>query len=115
MLGIVSNLPVALQARVAQNGRTMKYMTDASLADLALELRQKGIDCETCHKLMRGNEESQIKITDGEIAQFVREAEGSLTLIVMDHDLAEHCKFGKLPHIRVQDAVADYLIRTQPT
>jgi hypothetical protein len=30
---------------------------------------------------------------------------------VMDHDLAEHCKFGKLPHIRVQDAVADHILR----
>ena len=89
----------------------MKYMTDASLADLALELRQKGIDCQTCHKLMRNTEDSRIPIPDGEIAQFLREAKGSITLIVMDHDLAEHCKFGKLPHIRVQDTVADYILR----
>ncbi len=86
-------------------------MTDASLADIAPELRQKGIDCETCHKLMRGTEDSRIKIPDGEIAQFIRDAGGSLTLIVMDHNLAEHCKFGKLPHIRVQDAVAEHLLR----
>lgn len=91
----------------------MKYMTDASLADLAPELRQKGIDCETCHKLMRNTEHSQIKIPDGEIAQFIREAGGSITLIVMDHDLAEHCKYGNLPHVRVQDVVADFILRSQ--
>jgi hypothetical protein len=88
-------------------------MTDASLADIAPELRQKGIDCQTCHKLMRNTEDSRIQIPDGEIAQFLREAKGSVTLIVMDHDLAEHCKFGKLPHLRVQEAVADYIIRNR--
>ncbi|TMI22079.1 hypothetical protein E6H31_03305 [Candidatus Bathyarchaeota archaeon] len=89
----------------------MRYMTDASLADMALELRQKGIDCQTCHKLLRNTEDSRIHIPDGEIAQFLREANGSITLIVMDHDLAEHCKFGKLLHIRVQDTVADCILR----
>src|SRR5438309_8882687 len=106
------NLPVSLQAS-AEKSILMRYMTDASLADMATELRQKGIDCETCHMLMRNNELSQVKIPDGEIAQFIREAQGGITLIVMDHDLAEHCKFGKLPHIRVQDAVADYILRNQ--
>ena len=81
------------------------------LADMNPELRQKGIDCQTCHKLMRNTEDSRIKIPDGEIAEFARHAGRSLTLIVMDHDLAEHCKFGKLPHIRVQDAVAEYILR----
>ena len=88
-------------------------MTDASLADMAQELREKGVDCETCHKLMRNTEDSRVKIPDGEIAQFIREAKGTITLIVMDHDLAEHCKFGKLLHIRVQDTVADYILRNQ--
>ncbi len=92
----------------------MRYMTDASLADMAHELRQKGIDCQTCHKLLRNTEDSRIPIPDGEIAEFLREAQGSITLIVMDHDLAEHCKFGKLPHIRVQDAVAEFIIRNLP-
>jgi len=91
----------------------MRYMTDANLADIAPELREKGIDCQTCHKLMRNNETSQVSIPDGEVAQFIREAQGAITLIVMDHDLAEHCKFGKLPHIRVQDAVADYILRNR--
>jgi hypothetical protein len=86
-------------------------MTDASLADMARELRQKGIDCQTCHKLIRNTEDSRIPIPDGEIAQFLREARGSITLIVMDRDLAEHCRFGKLPHVRVQDAVADHILR----
>ena len=86
-------------------------MTDASLADLAPELRRRGIDCETCHKLIRGDEHSQERISDGEIVEFLRRATVPLTLIVVDHDLAEHCKFGKLPHIRVQDTVAEYIIR----
>ena len=86
-------------------------MTDASPADMAPELRRKGIDCQICHKLIRNTEDSCIPIPDGEIAQFLREAQGSITLIVMDHDLAEHCKFGKLPHVRVQDAVADHILR----
>jgi len=51
----------------------MKYMTDASLADLAPELRQKGLDCQTCHKLLRNTEDSRIPRPDGEIAQFLRE------------------------------------------
>ena len=107
---LILDLPVGLQAG-AQQIDLMRYMTDASLADMAPELRQKGIDCQTCHKLMRNTEDSRIKIPDGEIAEFVRHAGRSLTLIVMDHDLAEHCKFGKLPHIRVQDAVAEYILR----
>lgn len=88
-------------------------MTDASLADMAHELQQKGIDCQTCHQLMRNTEDSRIPIPDGEIAQFLREAQGSISLIEMDHDLAEHCKFGKLAHIRVQDVVADYILGNQ--
>jgi hypothetical protein len=75
-------------------------MTDASCADIAPELRKRGIDCQTSHTLIHNNEYSQTKIPDGEI-----------TLIVMDKDLAELCKFGKLPHIRIQDAVAEYILR----
>src|SRR3989442_16003246 len=84
----------------------MQYMTEASLKDMAPDLRKKGIDCQTCHKLIHNTEDSRIPIPDGEIVQFLREAKGAITLIVMDHDLAEHCRFGKLPHFRVQDAVA---------
>ena len=72
----------------------MKHVTDASLAHVAPKLRGRDVDCEKVHKLMRNNELSQIKIPDGEIAQFIREAQEAITLIVMDHDLAEHCKFG---------------------
>ena len=60
---------------------------------------------------MRGNEHSQDRISDGEIVEFLRKAGGSLTLIVMDHDLAEHCYHAKVPYIRVQDAVAEYILR----
>jgi hypothetical protein len=90
----------------------MRYMTDASLADMAPELRERGIDCETVHKLMRGNESSQERISDREIAQFLRDSNGAITLIVMDHDLAEHCKHGKLSHVRVQDAVAYHVLNS---
>src|SRR5438309_3979319 len=75
------NLPVSLQAS-AEKSILMRYMTDASLADMAPELRQKGIDCETCHMLMRNTKDSRIKIPDGEIVQFIRDAQGTITLIV---------------------------------
>ena len=86
----------------------MRCVTDASLADMARELRQKGIDCETCHMLMRNTKDSRIKIPDGEIAQFIRDAQGTVTLILMDHDLAEDCKFGRVHH-----AIAGCILRNQ--
>jgi len=42
----------------------MKYMPDTMISGLAKELRKKGIDCETAHKLMRGNEDSRVRILD---------------------------------------------------
>ncbi len=90
-------------------------MTDANLAQVATRLREKGLDCETLHKRMRNNEASQEKIVDGEIVAFLRKAEGSVTLITSDIDLADHCKFGNLPNITVWDAVAEYILRKSGT
>ena len=69
------------------------------------------LDCWTRHNLKVNSEDSRVKIPDGESVQFIREAHASITLIVMDHYLDEHCKFGKLPRVRLQYVVADYMLR----
>lgn len=89
------------------------YMTDAHLSGLAKELRTKGIQCETVHKLMLGNEDSRVKITDPEIVKFLSGKRGSITLITLDNELAEYCSTFGLPCIRVQDLVAAYIGRKQ--
>ena len=48
----------------------MKYMTDANISGLAKELRKKGIDCETVHKLMMNHEDSRVQIKDPQIIKF---------------------------------------------
>ena len=88
----------------------MKYMTDANITHVAPKLRQKGIDCETVHKIMRNNEDSRVQILDGEIVAFLRKAEGTITLIVSENDLADHCKFSDIPHITIWDAVAEHIL-----
>ena len=92
----------------------MKYMTDASLAHVAPKLRDRGIDCDTVHKLMRNNEHSQEHISDGEIVAFLRKASGTITLIVSDIEFADHLKYGNLPHITIWDAVAEYILKSKP-
>ena len=87
----------------------MKYMTDAHLAGLAKELRGKGIDCETVHKLMLGHEDSRESIRDPEIVRFLRTKKGSITLITFDSELAEYCALDGTPCIRIQDVVADFI------
>jgi hypothetical protein len=84
-------------------------MIDARLSGLARELRTKGIDCETVHKLILGNEDSRVKITDPEIVKFLREKRGSVTLITLDNELAEYCATFGVPCIRVQDLVAEHI------
>ena len=91
----------------------MKYMTDANIAHVAPKLRKKGIDCETVHKIMRNNEDSRVQILDGEIVAFLRKAGGTITLIVSENDLADHCKFSDIPHITIWDAVAEQILRTK--
>ena len=90
----------------------VRYMTDAHLSGLARELRDKGVDCQTVHKLMRGNERSQERITDPQIVKFLKEKEGSVTLITLDSELAEYCSTNRIPCIRVQDLVSDYILRS---
>ena len=88
----------------------MKYMTDAHLSGLAKELRAKGIDCETVHKLMAGNEDSRQSIKDPQIIDYLRSKSSSITLITLDTELADYCKIDKIPCIRVQDLVGNYII-----
>ncbi len=92
----------------------MKYMTDANMSGLARELRAREIDCETVHKLILGNEDSRVKITDPEIIRFLRGREKAVTLITLDSELAEYCRIDEIPCIRVQDLVVEY-IRTHKT
>ena len=91
----------------------MKYMTDANIAHVAPKLRKRGIDCETVHKRMRNNEDSRVQILDGEIVAFLRKAEGTITLIASDIDLADHCKYGNIPHVTIWDAVAEHILESK--
>ena len=90
-----------------------RYMTDAHLSGLAKELRQKGVDCETVHSRVLGNERSQERITDPQIVRFLAENRGSVTLITLDSELAEYCGTMGIPCIRVQDLVSDYILRSK--
>ena len=87
----------------------MRYMTDAHLSGLAKELREKGVDCQTVHKLMLGNEDSRVKITDPEIVKFLVSQSGSIALITMDRELVEYCSTFNIPVVRVQDLVSRYI------
>jgi hypothetical protein len=85
--------------------QVMKYMTDANNAGLAKQLREKGVDCETVHKLMLGSEDSRIQILDPAIVKFLLGKKGEITLITFDNELAEYCKEFGVPCIGPLDAV----------
>jgi len=87
----------------------MRYMTDAHLSGLAKELREKGVECETVHRLMLGNEDSRVKITDPEIVKFLAAKNKSISLITLDSELAEYCSTFEIPVIRVQDLVSKHI------
>jgi uncharacterized protein YacL len=76
---------------------------------LAKELRNNGIDCETAHKLILGTEDTRIKISDAKIFDFLRKANGTITLITADNDLSEYCQTSNIPCIRIQDLVIDFI------
>jgi len=84
-------------------------MTDAHLSGLAKELREKGVECETVHKLMLGNEDSRVKITDPEIVRFLVAKDKTIALITLDNELAEYCSTFEIPVIRVQDLVSKHI------
>jgi rRNA-processing protein FCF1 len=86
-----------------------RYMTDAQISGLARELREKGIDCETVHQMMQGNEHSEVQIRDPAIIKFLLERHGEVTLITMDRELAEYCSVLGIPCVKVQDLVAHYI------
>jgi len=87
----------------------MRYMTDAHLSGLARELREKGVDCGTVHKLMLGHEDTRVKISDPEIVKFLVSQKGDLALITLDNELAEYCSKFEVPVIRVQDLVSKHI------
>lgn len=87
----------------------MHYMTDAHLSGLARELREKGVDCETVHKLMLDHEDSRVKISDPEIVKFLVAQHGSVALITLDSELAEYCSKFDIPVVRVQDVVSHHI------
>ena len=72
---------------------------------LARELREKEVDCQTVHMLMLGHEDSRVKISDPEIVKFLASKQGSVALITLDNELAEYCSKFEIPVIRVQDLV----------
>lgn len=88
----------------------MLYMTDAHLSGLAKELRAKGVECETVHKLVLGHEDSRVKISDPEIVKFLVSQNKSVALITLDNELAEYCATLGIPAIRVQDLVLHYIL-----
>lgn len=89
----------------------MRYMTDAQLSGLAKELRDKGVDCETVHKMMLGHEDSRVSIEDPDILKFLSAKGGSVTLITLDNELAKYCARFGVPVVRVQDLVREHLER----
>jgi hypothetical protein len=89
--------------------KELRYMTDAHLSGLARELREKGIECETVHKLVLGHEDSRVKIIDPEIVKFLAAKNKSITLITLDNELAEYCSTFDIPVIRVQDLVSKHI------
>ncbi len=84
-------------------------MTDAHLSGLAKELREKGIDCQTVHRMILDHEDSRVKISDPEIVKFLTSQKGSVTLITLDNELAEYCSKFEIPFIRVQDVVSRHI------
>ena len=89
----------------------MKYMVDAQIAHFARKLKVKGIDCETVHMRMKGNEHSEAEIHDDEIVEFLKKAGGTITLITVDKDFVEDCRIANVPCIPVWDAVAEYIMK----
>jgi rRNA-processing protein FCF1 len=87
----------------------MRYMTDAHLSGLARELREKGVDCQTVHKLMLDHEDSRVKISDPEIVKFLASQHGSVALITLDSELAEYCSKFDIPVVRVQDVISQHI------
>lgn len=84
-------------------------MTDAQLSGLAKELREKGVDCQTVHKLILGNEDSRVSISDPDILKFLTSQHGSVALITLDNELAEYCSKFEIPVVRVQDVISRHI------
>lgn len=88
-------------------------MTDAHLSGLARELREKGVGCETVHRMMLGHEDTRVKISDPDIVKFLSSKKGEVALITLDSELAEYCLKFEIPVIRVQDLVSSHIRASQ--
>ena len=84
-------------------------MTDAHVCGLARERRSKGVECETVHHLMLGNEDSRVPISDPQIVKFLADSKGTMTLITLDSELAAYCSTFEIPCIRLQDLVFEHI------
>lgn len=84
-------------------------MTDANVSGLARELRARGVDCETVHRMMLGSEDSRIPISDPQIVKFLSQMNGAVTLITLDSELASYCANFGIPCIRLQDLVLEHI------
>lgn len=94
----------------------MKYMTDAHIANVSEFLKRKGLDCETVHQRMRGDERSEVSIRDPEIVDFLMRERSrgiEITLICNDEDLAGHCKVQKIPVVFIPELVVDSIERLE--
>ena len=94
----------------------MKYMTDAQVANVSRFLKAKGVDCETVHQRMKGNEENQISIKDPEIVEFLmreRSRGTQITLICNDEDLAGHCRVQGIPVAFIPELVLEDINRRE--
>ncbi len=90
----------------------MRYMTDAHLSGLARELKNKGMECQTVHKLSLGHEDSRVKISDPDIVKYLSSKHGEVCLITLDSELAEYCTAFGIPVVRVQDIVLLHIERS---
>ena len=88
----------------------MKYMVDNNVNGLAKKLKLNEIDCETSTKLIRGDEDSSLSISDPKIFRFLLDAKHPITLITADHDLADYCNEFQIPVMLVDkpESPADF-------
>jgi len=94
----------------------MKFMADAQIANVSRFLKKNEVDCETVHQRMRGDELSQVSISDPEIVAFLmrEKARGiEITLICNDEDLAGHCRVQGIPVMFIPELVLESVRRLE--
>lgn len=86
----------------------MRYMIDSMYNGWARELREKGYDCQTVVKLLRGNEDSSVQVRDPEILKYLEENR-SITLITADRELVEYCRNHGIRAIYILEVLMEHL------